>query len=165
MLICNDEPDLILITEVIPKAQQLPLAHALPHISGYTRYANFPLSMPNLGCSGNRGVCIYAAHHLRVSEVSLDSSSVEHVWISILLRGSDRLLLGSCYRSPSCTGEEHACHLDQLFQQASSLSFSHLVIVGDFNLPQIDWETKTSHAPPSHLSHTFLDIVHDCLLY
>ena len=69
MHICNDEPDIILITEAIPKAQKLSIASAQLHVPDYTLYANFTPSSENLGASGLRGVCIYAKNYLRVSQV------------------------------------------------------------------------------------------------
>ena len=165
MLISSDEPDLILVTEVIPKAQQLPLSPAQLHIPGYTLYMNFDPSSSHLGRSGMRGVCAYASDNLKVSEVSFDFASVEHVWLSVSLAGGDCLLIGCVYRSPSGRGEEHARDIARLFQQATARAHSHLVIVGDFNLPQIDWEEEASPAPDTHLSQAFLDTVHDNLLY
>ena len=146
MLICNDEPDLILLTETIPKAQRLPMTPALFHITGYSLYTNFVPSTPNLGRSGTRGICVYVAQHLKVSEVSLEASAVEHVWVKLSLKGSDCLLIGCIYRSPSSQPGESVTQLRHLFEQASVLS-SHLVIVGDFNFPQIDWEAEASSAP------------------
>ena len=45
------------------------------------------------------------------------------------------------------------------------MTFSHLVITGDFNLPQIDWDNEASQAPDTHLSQKFLEIIHGCLIY
>ena len=45
------------------------------------------------------------------------------------------------------------------------MSYSHLMIVGDFNLPQIDWEVETSTAPDNHLSHAFLETIHESFLF
>ena len=115
LLICNEEPDLILVTEVIPKAQRNPIAPAQLSIPGYNVFTSFNPSFPNLGPSGTRGICIYAADHLRVSEVSLGYSSVEHIWIRLSLVGSDSLLLGCIYRSPSIGMEESILYLDNLF--------------------------------------------------
>ena len=42
---------------------------------------------------------------------------------------------------------------------------SHLLIAGDFNIPQIKWTTGLCSAPDSHHSHKFLSAVHDCLLF
>ena len=96
MLICNDEPDIILLTEVIPKAQKLPISPALLHVHGFSMYANFSPSTPNLGSSGTRGVCIYVANHLSASEVSLNASAVEHTWVRLSLKGSDCLAPAHC---------------------------------------------------------------------
>ena len=42
---------------------------------------------------------------------------------------------------------------------------SHLLICGDFNMPQIDWVHKYSMTCVSHPSHKFLSIVQECLLF
>lgn len=36
--------------------------------------------------------------------------------------------------------------------------------MGDFNLPQIDWDLEASHAPPHHCSHVFLEVMRDFFL-
>ena len=129
MLICNDEPDIILLTEVIPKAQKLPISPALLHVPGFSMYANFSPSTPNLGSSGTRGVCIYVANHLSASEVSINASAVEHTWVRLSLKGSNCLLIGCIYCSPSNRLEDSVHQLRLLFQQAISIS-SHVVMVG-----------------------------------
>ena len=91
-------------------------------------------------------------------------SILEQVWIKISLRGSDNLLIGCMYRSPSSNPEESVDQLRHIVQQASLMS-SHLVIVGDFNIPQIDWELEVSYAPSTHCSHTFLDAIRDSFLF
>ena len=48
VLICNDQPDLLLLTETIPKAQRLPISPALLHMPGYTLYSNLLPSTPIL---------------------------------------------------------------------------------------------------------------------
>ena len=164
MLICNDEPDIILLTEVIPKAQKLPISPALLHVPGFSMYANFSPSTPNLGSSGTRGVCIYVANHLSASEVSLNASTVEHTWVRLSLKGSDCLLIGCIYRSPSSRLEDGVHQLRLLFQQATSLC-SHVLMVGDFNFPQIDWDVEASQAPDSHCSHSFLEAIRDHFLF
>ena len=40
---------------------------------------------------------------------------------------------------------------------------SHLLICGDFNIPQIDWVQKFSIASETHPSRKFLNIVQECL--
>ena len=55
----GEEPDIIMITEVIPKAQRTPIADVLLTIPGYTTYTSFDPSLPGLGTIGYHGVCIY----------------------------------------------------------------------------------------------------------
>ena len=115
LLVCNDEPDLIVVTEVVTKAQRVLIASAQLSIPGYVHYANFEPSSLNPGSSGTRGICVYSADWLRVSEVSLYSSAVEHIWIRLSLAGSDDLLIGCAYWSPSSPLEESIQDIDNLF--------------------------------------------------
>ena len=165
--ICGEEPDLMLITEMIPKAQCLPISPALLAIPGYTLYCNFDLSSPNLGRSGIRGVCVYASNRLRVLEVTMPNTfkSVEHVWVQLSLTGSDCMIIGCVNRSPSSDIEESVQHLDNLSKEVTSMSVSHLMIAGDLNLPEIDWTLESSSASGTNDSHTFLETVQDCLLF
>ena len=50
--IAGDEPDIIMITEVIPKAKINPIEVQLLQLESYDVYANFDESATNLGASG-----------------------------------------------------------------------------------------------------------------
>ena len=65
MLIDGDLPDVILITEVIPKNQVSPITHSLIDIDEYNCFTNFNPDDSNLGASGIRGVLIYARNAQR----------------------------------------------------------------------------------------------------
>ena len=166
MAICNDNPDAILITEALPKAQRHPIAPALLQVPGYDLRTNFELSTPSPGSSGLRGICIYTSHTLRITDIilGLKPVAVEQLWIDLTLAGNDHLVIGCLYCSPSKAGEA-GLELDQLFRKACALSFSHCLIVGDFNLPQINWEDQSSSAPPGHSSHSFIETIQECFLY
>ena len=83
MQIADNKPDIMMISEVIPKAQTLPLPLALLSIPGYKLYVNFDPTQANLGRSGCRGVCIYVRDDLPSAEVSLHrSSTLEQLWIT-----------------------------------------------------------------------------------
>ena len=60
--------------------------------------------------------------------------------------------------------EENIQSLDDLFKDIISMPFSHFMIAGDFNFPQIDWTLETSSAPATHGSHMFIETAQDCLL-
>ena len=93
-MIAGDEPDLILLTEVIPKAQVSPISSAQLSIPGYAMYSNYDPSHRGLGASGSRGISIYVSERLKVSEVTFTSPFNEQFWTSVKLVNSDRMLIG-----------------------------------------------------------------------
>ncbi|GAA56337.1 hypothetical protein CLF_110665 [Clonorchis sinensis] len=58
---------------------------------------------------------------------------------TIPLRGSDSLLLGVVYRSPSSPPEDDHFLIRTLGQLSSSYHFTHLLLVDDFNAPKAPW--------------------------
>ena len=165
--IAGNEPDLIMVTEVIPKAQALPISPALLALPGYNLYASFDLAKPNLGESGCRGICIYAKEGLPSYEVTLHEclpSSMEQLWISLDLLKNDRLLIGCIYLSPSGDRHQGVIDLDQTLKLACDLNPSHLLVAGDFNVPQIDWTTCYSEESPGHHSRKLISCVQDHFL-
>ena len=55
MLIASDEPDIMMLTEVIPKAQINTILETQISIKGYEIFTNFNYTDTNLGSSGIRG--------------------------------------------------------------------------------------------------------------
>ena len=56
MVIASDSPDIMMITEVIPKAQKNPILESQMIIPGYVPYVNFNYSDLNLGASVKKEV-------------------------------------------------------------------------------------------------------------
>ena len=84
MRIANDQPDIILITEIIPKKQEHPITQALLDIDGYKCLLNFNPNETNLGASGLRGVAVYSKKTLHVVEVDIPIDGFhDHTWIEI----------------------------------------------------------------------------------
>lgn len=163
MMIADNEPDLIMLTEVIPKAQVNPIHTAILAIPEYTMYLNFDPSTKNLGRGGCRGIGIFVSSRLQATEVSFPGCAlIEQLWIKIPPRGPDTLLVGCIYRSPSANGHSSTISLVELLQTCSAGGFSHIMIAGDTNMPQIDWTSNFSHAPDGHFSHTFIEGLHEC---
>ena len=99
-IIAGDEPDVIMITEVIPKNQVNPIPLALLHIEGYQIELNFDPSKENLGRSGIRGVAIYTKSELMVNKIDLNVKGLfEDIWL-VMKCGTKTLLVGCVYRSP-----------------------------------------------------------------
>ena len=166
MAICDDKPDLIFLTEVIPKAQRLPISAALLQIQGYTLFRNFDSSTPNLGPSGRRGICIFVGDHLHATEVLLPQESlIEQLWLKVTTRGNSSIMAGCIYRSPSADIHNSIGQLESVFRSAIGMKQSHLLITGDFNLPQINWKTGSSSAPDTHPAHSFIEVIQSCFLF
>ena len=58
MLITGDEPDIIIINEVIPKDQVHRIPSAILSIAGYNAYTNFNSQEASLVSSGTRWICV-----------------------------------------------------------------------------------------------------------
>ena len=166
MIIAGEEPDIIMITEVIPKAQVLPISPALIAISGYSLYLSFDPQQPRLGTSGIRGNCIFVKESLSSSEVDFPGSEFqEQVWVEIKLVGGDRLLIGCLYMSPSGPRLQNIGAFAALLEHVIQANPSHLLITGDFNMPEVDWVNNVVNASPGHPAHKFLCATQDAFLF
>ena len=166
--IAGNEPDIILITEIIPKCQSKPISPALLHVDGYEPHFNFDLSKDNLGASGIRGVAIYTKLSLTVRDIEIEEDLVkDHLWIEIVSVDTP-VLVGCIYRSPSKDSTKEssmasAVSVTQLISSACKIN-SNVVIAGDFNYKEIDWEHE--YAPPDKQHQTFfLRGLQDCFLH
>ena len=163
MLIAGDEPDLILLTEVIPKAQVHPIPPATLSLPDYTLYVNFDPTEANLGRGGSRGICIFVRSRWQATEVSFPNCAFsEHLWISIPLQNRDLLLVGCVYRSPSADVNTSTDNLINLLRTASEGKHNHLLVAGDINMPQIEWTSSFSGAPDGHHTHRFIEGIQEC---
>ena len=70
--------------------------------------------------------------------------NIDCLWVKISLSRSESLLVGVVYRPPSCRVEESHLLLNQLKCLNSFVSYSHLLVTGDFNAPGINWHTMSS---------------------
>ena len=101
MAIAGNEPDIILITEILPKSDCNTITVMRISLSHYQPFFNFdPTTVPpsSVMC----GFGIYVSEKLLCCEVSFDNSHFdEQVWVKVVLKGSDSLLVGCIYHSPS----------------------------------------------------------------
>jgi len=93
-------------------------------------------------------------------EVNFDTNFKESAWIKVNLMGNDKLLFGCIYRSPS-SDEENVKSLNELLTKASALKFSHMIIAGDYNFPDIDWCAWNTR---EEFSNDFLECIRDNFL-
>ena len=105
------KPDIILLTEVIPKALKFPILSPTLEIYSYTLYTNFdPDVTPP---SNTRGIIAYISNLLNSKVVSFNSDFQEQ-FVRIELLSHYYLLVGTMYRSPSADPNisiSNLCHL------------------------------------------------------
>ena len=110
-----------------------------------------------------RGVCVYIKSNLKASRTFLyDGNFSESVWCEVRLQGSDHILVGGIYRSPNSTEANNEA-LNSFIKQCKKPS--HVLINGDFNHPEINWEHMISTKNDDHKSSKFLETVMDSFLF
>ena len=106
------------------------------------------------------GVLLYVRCEFNPIEVTLSSQFVEQVWCSIQIKNGQELLIGVCYRSPNAaiTGPDND---QKLLDTLTEVYNRPLLLMGDFNYPDIDWSTSIGG---SVTSQRFVDGVEDGFL-
>ena len=107
-------------------------------------------SYTNLDAGSHTGIAIYVSNSIDqlVTEISLNTTYEETIWLNIKLKGKDKLLLGCVYRSPSSTGQNNI-KLFNLLQQ----------------IPEIEWTTWGMTKSEEHHSQKFIDACRDTYLH
>ena len=130
----NENPMIVGVTEVKPKRRtedQIPPAE-------YS-IDNYEMFHKNLDNSTGRGMVLYTHNALKAEEVNLKTQFEEFISVEVDLVNDDKLLIVQIYRSDSGTKENNE-KLRHLINEACSLGYSHLLIMGDFNYPKILWQ-------------------------
>ena len=88
------------------------------------------------------GVALYIRESLDVGELEAGNDKVESLWVRIRGKANKAsILVGVCYRPPNQDEETDEEFYRQLAEAAKS---SALVLVGDFNFPDISWKHNTA---------------------
>ena len=87
------------------------------------------------------------------------------VWCWIVGKGGRKILVGSVYRSPNSTPANDVKLLEKI-EQANDISCDNrLLILGDFNVPKIDWADKDLLQGARRIEIQVMDVVNDCFLH
>lgn len=160
LLVTEKEPDIIILNEVLPKRlrRRKNISSTDFKLDGYELF----LPSDQVG----RGVLMYFKTFLNVCEVDClnNDGFEESIWIRVKLWNQDSLLIGNIYRSPSSSVANNA-HLNELILKATSQKDSHLLIVGDFNYGNIDWENMQSRDSVDQCSSIFVETIKDSFLH
>ena len=152
---CN--PHIIAITEVKPKHSRYGIQEAELQLPGYD-------CIPGIDGNG-RGVLLYIMKCLEATknEMLTEAGGADQIWCDLKLANNDILLVGCIYRSPNSSQLQNSRVNDQIVK-ASLAKASHVMILGDFNHPEINWKTQSCASPRSHPANLFLESVRDSFL-
>ena len=69
--------------------------------------------------------------------------------------GRNRLLFGNIYRR-NALGRQNSDRLLELISRASDYPVDHLIFVGDFNYPEINWGKNEASGGPDSAPNKFI---------
>ena len=161
-LISINKYDIVVISEVLPKNRtSCTISETKFHINGY-RMFNTELSSDK-----GRGIITYVKTEIKATALNLPNfQHIEATEIKIKLRNSDWLFLIAVYRSPN-SNVDCLIELEYIlsYDKEGHIKASYRVIMGDFNLREINWDTETSNVNENHLDTKFLEGVRDNFLF
>ena len=155
------------VTEIKPKYGTIPPKQLL-EIEGYDCFLNAHYEDPD-----TRGVIIYTKQHLKAQLVTSEICATykDSVWIKIPIQNNADMLVGCVYRS----GSKEKAHMNDknlhnmLKHMSLKSGYKCIVIMGDFNYPNIDWTPDPvitiNHRSESHPEHLFVNTINDCYLH
>ena len=135
LIISDKNPDIVQLTEVLPKRNNQNVDHNTDfNLSGYNMYHN---------TNPARGIITYIRSTIDVSECDiLNDGTVylnEYLW-NVLKINSLTLLLGCVYRSGSNDKNASTTELVNIIKSIDQSKYDKVIITGDFNYPDINWE-------------------------
>ncbi len=155
-MIGKDNPDIICLTEILPKNTRYKVEVPELQLEGYDVFTN--INEVTL----HRGVVIYTKKNIGAVPSNINANFSESVWCEVPLQKDDRLCVGCVYRSPNSTQANN----DKLNESLIKLSRnkSHILVAGDFNYPEIEWKEGISPQDPNNKAARFMEATRDAFL-
>ena len=104
------------------------------------------------------GVLLYVKHFLTPSEFYTSVTFHDQVWCKI-----DDLYIGVCYRS-SNTAIVESDNNQNLLELITEVGNKHILLMGDFNVPNIDWVNHTPTPVADGYTKSFVKAVEESFL-
>ena len=119
--------------------------------------------------SNIQGGGVFVAIHNKFSSSPVEelNTDTEIIWAKITQKGKRDMYVGSCYRSDNTMFDQKE-HIEQIKLSLSFLGRVNGIIIfaGDFNLPDVEWETccVRPNSNKRQLHQLFVDIMQDSSL-
>ena len=111
-----------------------------------------------------RGIAIYVKSSIKATQLTVESQSKEFLWCKINLKDQNVMAFGCIYRSPS-SSMENLLHLKSMLKSVIDHRYSHILVVGDFNVKEINWSLYECSENEGHIASVFLEGIKDCYLF
>ena len=134
---CKVKPSIISVTEVKHK-NKWDIDTAELSIDGYRLFANNYDENP-------RGIIIYVRNDVLCKQVELECTCTENIVLEIQINKNNILHFGTAYRSPNSTDDNNQAVLN--FISKLSACPGYKLLLGDFNCPNINWDTWCASSP------------------
>ena len=132
----NIEPHIIGVSEVKPKNKNAKFSPAEFTFIDSEKYDFHHINLDN---DVGKGLILMTDKRLNAKEVMINKEFKENLFVEIRLNNSDLLLVGIIYISDSGTTENIDLLLETL-GKIDAKKYSHALVMGDFNLPNINWK-------------------------
>ena len=146
--------DLVAITETLPKTNSHDNESIKFILDGYIPLQN------NFG----RGVCIFYKDSLTVTEIPHDMNSFPcSIFCDIKTNTNEKFTLGLIYRSPNSSTQENIKLINHLnsFLPKLKTNNTKLLLLGDLNLREIDWDHEICTKDEHNINSLFLNCIHE----
>ena len=140
LVVYDNEPDLVLITETWCHKDRLDITDAFLEIDGYEIVSELRQDRNDTVLGRGGGILVYKKIGLDVF-INDDNSSFNQFCSFDIMNGNEKLTFYVIYHSPN-SSKENTSELCQLLEKTKENNFN--VLIGDFNLPDIDWNNSTA---------------------
>ena len=146
----SEQPDIVAVTEVWMKDEIA--------LEGYHQAKRHNREDSRKG----GGVILFVKSNIQVIDcnIMIGSHFDESVWCLVRPSNSELLLLGVVYRSPSNVRDNNE-NLVYDLKVAAQIHAGHILVMGDFNYPQIDWGSGKVERPEDSCQALFYETIQD----
>ncbi|MFZ2538708.1 MAG: reverse transcriptase family protein [Oscillospiraceae bacterium] len=130
----TEQPHIIAVTEIKPKNLKDNILQSEFNLVGYNCFC------AGLDDPSSRGLLIFAKNNIDVSLVDQPSGFKEHIFMKVKCSNNKNLLICNLYRSPSSSVLNDEL-LFSLIKQIVRNYQMPIVLVGDFNFSNIQWDS------------------------
>lgn len=153
--ITENTPQVIALQEVKPKNNRYVKSAEEYKLDGYS------IIEYNIKENEGRGLLLYVKGDITCNTVELSTEYCEHSSVEIKTNDGNNALITSVYRSPN-SSEDNNTRLLQLLHEISETNFKYKLVLGDFNLPNINWNNCTTEGGMQGFSAKFIEKIRDC---